>query len=402
MPSDSVNTQYPISHPPSGHLLPNIVHFGRLLRGLGIPVTPAQMLDFVAALEIVDLRRREDAQESARAIFISRHEHLELFDEAFALFWRARPTSQMPPIDLGHLLKRQPGAQEQYRLISRAAAESQPKRDDDEPFVDKLFTASEREVLRHKDFARMSDYELAQVKEFIQALPWQPPLRRTHRRRPDGRGRQLDLRRTFRHNLRYGGETLRLAHRQRKTKRRRLVVLCDISGSMDRYARVLLQFLYGLSRSLEQVEAFVFSTRLTRITRHLQRRSIDEALEEAAKSVHDWAGGTRIGEALHAFNYDWGRRVLGQGAVVLVISDGWDRGDPAQLNAEMERLHRSCRRLIWLNPLLGSPTYQPLTRGIQAALPHVDDFLPVHNLVSLEQLAEILAGKKQKRERGLR
>ena len=263
------------------------------------------MLDFVAALEIVDLRRREDVQESARAIFVSRHEHLELFDEAFALFWRARPTSQMSPIDLGHLLKKRPGAEEQYRLISRAAAESQPKQEDDEPFVDKIFTASEQEALRHKDFARMSDYELAQVKEFMQALPWQPPLRRTHRRRPDRRGGQVDLRRTYRRNLRYGGEILEIAHRQRTTQRRRLVVLCDISGSMDRYARVLLQFLYGLSQTLGQVEAFVFSTRLTRITRQLQRRSIDEAVEQAARTVHDWAGGTRIGEAIHAFNFDW-------------------------------------------------------------------------------------------------
>ncbi len=389
--------QYPIS--PSGHILPNIVHFGRLLRALGIPVTPAQMLDFVAALEIVDLRRREDVQESARAIFVSRHEHLALFDQAFALFWRARPTSQMPRIDLGNLLKKRPNAQEQYRLISRSAAESQPGSEDDEPFVDKLFTATDREVLRHKDFAQMSEYELAQVKEFMQEIPWQPPLRRSHRRRPNGRGDQLDLRRTFRHNLRYGGEALHLARRQRTTKRRRLVVICDISGSMDRYARVLLQFLYGLSHSLDQVEAFVFSTRLTRITRPLQRRSIDEAVEQAAKTVHDWAGGTRIGEAIRAFNYDWGRRVLGQGAVVLVISDGWDRGDPDQLDGEMARLHRSCHRLIWLNPLLGSPTYQPLTRGIQAALPHVDDFLPVHNLVSLEQLAQILAGKAGREHR---
>lgn len=392
MPQSPLSTiQYRI--PASGHLLPNIVHFGRLLRGLGIPITPAQMLDFVAALEIVDLRRREDVQESARAIFVSRQEHLELFDEAFALFWRARPTSRMPPMELGNLLKKHPGAEEKNRLISRGAAESRPQSEDDEPFVDKLFTATDRELLRHKDFAQMNEYELAQVKAFMQELPWQPPLRRTQRRRPGGRGDQLDLRRTFRHNLRYGSEMLRLAHRRRTTKRRRLVVLCDISGSMDRYARVLLQFLYGLSRSLDQVEVFVFSTRLTRITRHLHRRSIDEAVAQAAKTVHDWAGGTRIGEALHTFNFDWGRRVLGQGAVVMIISDGWDRGDPAQLDAEMARLQRSCHRLIWLNPLLGSPTYQPLTRGIQAALPHVDDFLPVHNLVSLEQLAATLAGK---------
>lgn len=395
MSPDATGTQYATRNTQYGFLLPNIVLFGRLLRGLGVEVTPAQMLDFVAALEIVDLRRREDVQEAARAIFVTRRDHLALFDEAFALFWRARPTGQMPPMDLGNLLKKRPSAEERHRLISRTGGENPARQEDDEPFVDKLYAASEREVLRHKDFARMSEYELVQVKQLMQELPWAPPLRRTHRRRPDRQGAQLDLRRTFRANLRHGGEVLHLAHRRRTRKRRRLVVLCDISGSMDRYARVLLQFLYGLSRSLEQVEAFVFSTRLTRITRPLQRRDIDEALDDAAQTVHDWAGGTRIGDAIHAFNFDWGRRVLGQGAVVMIISDGWDRGDPALLDAEMDRLQRSCHRLIWLNPLLGSRTYQPLTRGIQAALPHVDDFLPVHNLVSLEQLAEILTGNRK-------
>jgi uncharacterized protein with von Willebrand factor type A (vWA) domain len=208
---------------------------------------------------------------------------------------------------------------------------------------------------------------------------------------PAGRAGLLDLRRTIRHSLRHGGEPLRLARRRRKWKRRPLVILCDISGSMDRYARLLLQFIYALAHRLDRVESFVFSTRLTCISRQLRRRNIDDALDEAARSVRDWGSGTRIGEALKHFNYVWARRVLGEGAIVLVISDGWDRGNIDLLAREMDRLHRSCRRLIWLNPLLGAAGYQPLVRGIQAALPHVDDFLPVHNLASLEQLAETLA-----------
>jgi uncharacterized protein with von Willebrand factor type A (vWA) domain len=198
------------------------------------------------------------------------------------------------------------------------------------------------------------------------------------------------MRRTFRQNLRYGGEPLQLAWRRRKLKRRPLVVICDISGSMERYSRVLLKFIYAISNGLEKVEAFVFSTRLTRITHHLKNRDIDTALDEATLSIHDWAGGTRIGESLKTFNYEWGRRVLGQGAIVLLISDGWDRGDIDLLEQEMNRLQLSCHRLIWLNPLLGAENYEPLTRGIQTALPYIDDFLPVHNLKSLEQLGVLL------------
>ncbi len=194
----------------------------------------------------------------------------------------------------------------------------------------------------------------------------------------------------LRQNLRHGGEQLQLAWQRRKQKRRPLVVICDISGSMERYARILLKFVYLISSGLQKVEAFVFSTRLTRVTRQLKERDIDIALDQAVAIIHDWGGGTRIGEALKTFNYEWGRRVLGQGAIVLIISDGWDRGDIELLEREMRRLQLSAHRLIWLNPLLGSENYEPLTRGIQTALPYVDDFMPVHNLASLEQLGDLL------------
>ncbi|HLI50449.1 MAG TPA: VWA domain-containing protein, partial [Thermomicrobiaceae bacterium] len=200
-----------------------------------------------------------------------------------------------------------------------------------------------------------------------------------------------DPRRTMRRSLQTAGVPLRLSRRKIKEKPRQLVVICDVSGSMDRYSRILLQFVYAIENGMARVEAFVFGTRLTRITRLIKNRSVDQAMERVAREVHDWSGGTRIGQSLQTFNTDWARRVLRNGAVVLIISDGWDRGDPDVLQREIARLQRSSYRLIWLNPLLGSPRYEPLTRGMQAALPHVDDFMPVHNMASLQALAEHLS-----------
>jgi len=384
-------------HPPpttatGGNFLQNLLLFARLLRGLNIPVTPTQILDLVEALTQIDLRVRAQARDAARAVLVNRQEHLELFDEAFDLFWRARERQELSRFNLGELLQQTPQGEIQYRLV-QANREQKDDRQylEQEPHVEKIYTYSSAEALRSRDFATMTEYELQQVKEFMQQLLWSPAERRTRRRVPAANGDLLDLRRSMRQNVRYGGEPLVLARRRRKTERRPIIALADISGSMDRYSRVLLQFLFSITHALDRVEAFVFSTRLTRITRHLRRRDIDKALERTAGAVDDWAGGTRIGEAVRAFNFDWARRVCGQGAIVLVISDGWDRGDPQMLEQEMDRLHRSCHRLIWLNPLLGSPSYEPLTRGIKAALPHTDDFLPVHNLISLEQLANVLA-----------
>ncbi len=251
-------------------------------------------------------------------------------------------------------------------------------------------TWSDSERLRRKDFAELEPAELEQVKSMLHDLDWQLDERSTRRRVPRRRGRFIDPRRTLRKSLAQGGEVMQWARRERKRKRRPLVVLCDISGSMEPYSRILLQFLYVVTQGLVGVEAFVFGTRLTRITPQLRRRDVDSALTAVHHEVVDFGGGTRIGEALKTFNFEWSRRVLGQGAAVLVISDGWDRGPVEVLEREMDRLHRSCHRLIWLNPLLGSPRYEPLTRGIQAALPHIDDFLPVHNLESLEQLGRHL------------
>jgi hypothetical protein len=251
-------------------------------------------------------------------------------------------------------------------------------------------TYSERDSLRKRDFADLSDEELEEVRRLISELVWKLG-ERVSRRHRSGHGTRLDLRRTLRQSLRHGGEVLTFAHREPRKKPRPLVVLADISGSMERYTRLLLHFIYSLTQGLRQrVEAFAFGTRLTRLSRHMRQRDIAKALSGVSHAVTDWSGGTRIGESLETFNYDWARRVLGGGAVVLLISDGWDRGDPELLSKEVDRLRRSCHRLIWLNPLLGSPEYEPLTRGMVAALPYVNDFLPVHNLESLEELARHL------------
>ena len=250
-------------------------------------------------------------------------------------------------------------------------------------------TYSASEATRVKDFAQFTEEEIAQAKAIIARFDWDLGTRQTRRWTP-GRGTRPDMRRVVRQNLRYGGEPIAIPTRERRLVRRPLVLLCDVSGSMERYTRVLLHFAHSLARGFERVEAFLFATRLTRVTPEIARHGVDVAVTKVQRRVPDWGGGTRIGDALHRFHVDWARRVLGHGPVVLLISDGWDRGEPELVRKEMSRLQRSCHRLIWLNPLLGSPDYLPLTRGMQAALPFVDDFLPVHNLVSLEALAEHL------------
>lgn len=381
-------TKTVISSANGGQLLRNAVLFGRMLRALGIEVTPTQMVDLVDSIHHVNIRSRADFKHSARAVLVNQREQIPLFDEAFDLFWQARNEGELLELDLGSLLTKH--QQQEMELYRRSPTANESDGAGEESEEERLLTYSDRELLRQKDFARLDDDELAVVQRMMQRIQWQLEPRRTRRQIRSHRGELIDLRRTMRQTLRHGGEIMQFTYRERKEKRRPVVLICDISGSMERYSRVLLQFIYIVTSRLDRVESFVFSTRLTRITRQLQSRNIDDALHEASAVVHDWAGGTRIGEAIRTFNYDWARRVLNQGAVVMIISDGWDRGDVAMLGREMDRLHRSCHRLIWLNPLLGAEDYQPLVRGIQAALPHIDDFLPVHNLASLEQLAAIL------------
>ena len=378
-----------------GAILPNLLMFGEVLRRLGLDVGSGNMLDLVRATEFVPIGgNRNDFRLAARALLVHRRSDYELFDEAFQVFWR-RPAHGRSMRDL-----RSMGEERRYRTPRVAphredTSDGPPQGNDAEdagerqPVVDLQRSFSAREVLRQRDFAEYTPAEVSAARSLMADLEWDLGQRRT-RRLTWGDGSELDLRRSMRRSLSHGGEMLDLAHRQRKTKPRPLALICDVSGSMERYTRMLLHFVHTVAVSGQQLEAFLFATRLTRITRHLEHRGVDRAVSEVARAVPDWAGGTRIGDAIKAFNYRWARRVLRGGAVVLVISDGWDRGEPELLSREMARLQRSCHRLIWLNPLLGSPDYQPLTRGMQAALPYIDDFLPAHNLHSLQELARHL------------
>jgi uncharacterized protein with von Willebrand factor type A (vWA) domain len=384
-----------------GQLVHNILLFGRVLRGLGLDVNSGRMIDLVKALDLIDVGRRADFYHAARGLLVHRREDMPSFDAAFEAFWR-KPSAGSTSLDL-----RAMGEQRRFRRprfdappatpsLSERGGEGQAG-EDEPPALQATLTYSAREVLRHKDFSELTAAELEATRRLMAELSWRLGERRTRRRRP-GQGPFLDMRRTLRRNLGYGGELLDWARREPRTKPRPLVVIADISGSMERYTRLLLLFLYALAEGLERrVEAFVFGTRLTRITRQLGGREVERALRDVSRAVADWSGGTRIGEALKDFNFEWGRRVLGRGAVVLLISDGWDCGDAELLRAEMARLQRSSHRLIWLNPLLGAPQYEPLTRGMRTALPYVDDFLPVHNLASLESLASHLAGLDERR-----
>ena len=383
----------------TGHLGRNMVLFARLLRVGGLDVTPPQMGDWLEALERINVRSKPDFKSASRAILVRRYEDLGWFESAFELFWQARDPRELEQLELGLMLQKQTQKRQRGALHSLSSGGQE---DDGEP--QPLAAWSDRERLRSKDFAQLSAEETQEIKKLISGMQLRLETRKSRRQARSSRGRSYDLRRTFRRNL-GRDELLELARRKRQKRRRPLVVLCDVSGSMDPYARLLLHFVYAIShcraqdRGLAKVEAFAFGTRLTRLTRDLRSHDVDGALERASARIQDWGGGTRTGEALKSFNYDWSRRVLGRGAVVLIISDGWDRGDTDLLGLEMRRLHSSCHRLLWLNPLLGSPDYQPLTRGMQAALPHIDDFLPVHSLESLEQLGEKLESLTRRRIR---
>jgi uncharacterized protein len=369
----------------AGALSANVLAFGRLLRRAAVEVHHSRLLDSLHALELIGVARRDDMRATLRTLLVHRHEDLARFDAAFDLFFRDHrtETSTLPLFSLG----------ERPRIVVRpltgAAIDVSVEdvtHDLTQPTNRVVGAYSATAVSRTKDFGDFSAAELELARRLLEQLPWQLGQRRTRRWVQRGDGAIVDPRRTIRKYL-TRGELVELRFRRRRTAPRPVVVIGDVSGSMERYSRILLHFVYGLARSARHVESFVFSTTLTRISRRVDRRATAEHLSSVLREVTDWGGGTRIGEALRLFNRHWARRVMRNGPVVLIVSDGWDRGDPDVLAREMGRLSRSCRRLIWLNPLLGSADYAPLTRGMRAALPYVDDFLPAHNLASLEQLA---------------
>jgi uncharacterized protein with von Willebrand factor type A (vWA) domain len=390
---------------PGAALAFNLLAFGRLLRRAGVPVGPIESMAGAEALTQVDLGDRAQVHAALRATMIHRHEHFLLFDQAFGLFWRdpdaARHAAAMALMEgLQEPAKPAPA----QRRLAEAMQGDRPKppRPDDKPpeeRVDMTFTVSERERLQAMDFEAMSAADLADAKREIRKLVLPLDARPTRRFRADPKGRAWDLRATTRESLRTGGEILDIARRRRIVRPPPLVALCDISGSMARYAQILIHFMHAVANDRERVHSFLFGTRLTNVTRQLRHRDAEVAFEAVAHAVPDWSGGTRIGDSLELFNRLWSRRVLGQGAVVLLITDGLDREGARGLAEATARLQRSCRRLIWLNPLLRYAGFQPKSQGIRAMLPHVDEFRPVHNLASLRDLVSVLSDPRAGRMR---
>ena len=382
-----------------GRIATNIMHFARVLRAAGLPIGPGKVIDAINALEQTGLGRRDDFYWTLHAVFVNRRDQRELFDQAFHVFWRnpqilERMMSMiLPTAQLGE--GEAPKNEISPRIAEALTAGATPQddiktRETEEIEFDATLTFSQDEVLREMDFEKMTASEIEAAKSAMRRMRLPIMEIPTRRFRPDKTGARADMRATLRTALRSGGDIIPMRWRRRRQRKPPIVVLCDISGSMERYARMLLHFLHAITNDRDRVHTFLFGTRLTNVTRYLRNKDIDVALEQVTDAVVDWSGGTRIGQCLHDFNRDWSRRVLTQGAVVILITDGLDREGGEGLPKEMDRLHRSSRRLIWLNPLLRYDQFEPKSQGIRAILPHVDDFRPVHNLESLAQLTHIL------------
>lgn len=387
----------------SDRLANNVTHFVRLLRRAGFRVGPGDTLDAQRAVAAVDVLRKEQFHAALRAVLVRRHQDLALFDEAFRLFWRD-PMGAASAMSLLLPQIRTPTP----RTISRRLSEAwrppgdspPPARPPEPPEVDTFLAYSADEVLRTRDFDQMSAEELARARLLVRALDLGVRPIATRRSRPSARGRRIDAAATIRLALRRGGEVAVLRRRERVVRPPAVVALCDISGSMGRYPEMLLRYLHALLAA-RRGHVFLFATRLTNITRLLRHRDVDRALAQVGRDVPDWSSGTRLGAALRSFNLAWSRRVLAQGAVVLLVTDGLERDDAGGLAIEAARLRRSCRRLIWLNPLLRYAGFEAKAQGIKTMLPHVDEFRPVHNLSSIESLVEALSAPPPPHHRSL-
>jgi len=381
--------------PAGGNLVANVMYFARTLRAAGLPVGPGRVLQAVEAVRAVGLESRNDFYWTLHAVFVNRRDQRLIFDQAFHVFWR---NPKLLERMMGLLLPEVQAPRQDSAAMSRRLAEALragqadgigwPR--EDKAGLDAAMTFSARETLQTMDFEKMSTAEMNAARDAVKKLALALAEKPTRRFAADPRGARVDMRATLRAQLRAGG-LIALKRKDRATRPPPLVVLCDISGSMSRYTRIFLHFLHAVINDRDRVHAFLFGTRLTNITRPLRTRDVDEALDKVASAVEDWSGGTRIGQCLAEFNHRWSRRVLGQGAVVLFISDGLDRDAGVGLAREMERLHKSCSRLIWLNPLLRYAGFAPKSLGMRAILPHVDEFWPVHNLESLKAVVAALA-----------
>lgn len=379
-----------------GRLAENILYFARALRAAGMPVGPGSVLDALEAVNTAKVGSRDDFYWTLHAVFVKRHEHSILFDQAFRIFFRRRGyidklIAAMLPDTLPTAPK-QPEAGAQRIQEALFAGTNKGKEEEQEVEADARLTVSDREVLNKKDFAQMTTAEIAAAKEAIAKLALPLDEVKTRRMTPSRHGRLIDMRRTLRASMKAGGALIDLKYLGPRVKEPPIVALLDISGSMSQYTRLFLHFLHAITDERKRVTTFLFGTRLTNVTRAIRQRDPDEALSSCGAHVVDWSGGTRIATSLHDFNKHWARRVLGQGAVVLLITDGLERDADDTLSFEMDRLHRSCRRLVWLNPLLRFEGFEARAKGVRTMLPHVDELRPIHNLASMTELVRALSG----------
>jgi hypothetical protein len=379
-----------------GRLAENIVHFARALRAAGIPVGPGAVLDALEAVKAAGVGAKDDFYWTLHAVFVKRHEHSIIFDQAFRIFFRKRGyldqlMAMMLPQAPGAPPQPPPPAATRVQEALFSDMKDRLKPEEREVELDTTFTVSDRELLQKKDFAQMTADEIAAARIAIKRLVLSLDEVKTRRLAPHRHGHIIDMRRTLRASMKAGGALIDLKYLGLKTRLPPIVALLDISGSMSDYTRLFLHFLHSITDARKRVHSFLFGTRLTNVTRSLKARDPDEALSRCSASVLDWSGGTRIATSLHVFNKSWARRVLGQGAIVLLITDGLERDPDDRLAFEIDRLHRSCRRLIWLNPLLRFEGFEAKAKGIQTMLPHVDEFRPIHNLESMTELCRALS-----------
>jgi len=392
-----VKVHTPAQH---GHLAENVMHFARVLRAAGLPIGPGRVLDAVRALEVAGVERRDDFYWTLASVFLDRREQFDVYDQAFHIFWRdPQLLERVMAMFLPQVYGRQGRDEREASSRVSEAMQPKPKKPRETPVeppqetqLDASLSFSAREVLQHADFETMTSEEISQAKKMLAKLRLPIPEIRVRRLAPDPDGPRVDLRASLRASLRNGAQVIQLRRRSPRRRHPPLVVMCDVSGSMNRYSRMFLHFLHAITNDRDRVTSFVFGTRLTNITRYLRHRDVDVAMSGVSDAIADWSGGTRIGNCLHEFNLRWSRRVLGQNAVVLMISDGLDGDVGEGLAKEMERLHKSCRKLIWLNPLLRYEGFEARPAGVRAMLPHVDEFMPVHNVASLIDLTRALEG----------
>jgi len=385
-----------IEPPIPGRLAENVVYFARVLRAAGIPVGPGAVLDALEAVKAAGVGERQDFYWTLHAVLVKKHEHSVLFDQAFRIFFRKRGyldhmMAMMMPQAPGPQRKPEAGSARVQEALF-AGLKDKLRDQEREIEIDQRLAVSDREVLQSKDFAQMSAAEIALAKDAIKRMVLCLDEVKTRRLAPDRHGRIVDMRRTLRASMKAGGALIDLKYRGPRTRLPPIAALLDISGSMGEYTRLFLHFLHAVTDARKRVHSFLFGTRLTNVTRALKAKDPDAALAACSACVADWSGGTRIAASLAAFNKQWARRVLGGGAIVLMITDGLERDPDDRLAFEIDRLHRSCRRLIWLNPLLRFEGFEAKARGVQTMLPHVDEFRPVHNLASMEDLCRALSG----------